>query len=162
MSPKKTFKEMTRDEQKKFKQRQILIEECIEKGAFNSRDELKRWMKQEFNLDLPIAEISTEYTLTENQMKLFYIWLKHFTGRGPRPKVHRARARISNAQLYRINELKETLGWSASELARFTKHTLRKKKLIASLFKHEATKLITGMERILAEQPFKKTGAINE
>ena len=135
--------------------RQILINEAIEKGSFNSRDHLKQWMKSEFGLNQPVEEISTEHTLTDNQMRLFYKWLLHFTGRGKRPVVKRASSLVTKKQLWRINELTKALQWSNKRLSDFIVQQCQTRKLPGNLFKTEATKIITGMERILAELPVK-------
>jgi len=150
---------MTKEEikEKQRRQRQAMIEEAISMGVFDDRDHFKSWMKDEFGLKIPVSKISTEHTLTPKQTKLMFIWLKHFTGRGKKPRVHRAKARITNGQLRRIPELKNQLEWDKSRLADFVKQQTGKRKLIPSLFKHEATKVITGMERILAEQPYTKS-----
>jgi len=150
------FQTLTAEEQKKFRQRQAMIEECIDLGVFDDRDHFKSWMKDEFQLDIPVSQISTEYTLNEKQKRLLYIWLRYFTGKGPKPKVHRARARATNRQLYKMDELQGRLGWSRETLGNFIARETGKKKIPGSLFKTEATKVITGMERILAEQPFKR------
>ena len=135
--------------------RQILINEAIEKGSFNNRSHVKQWMKSEFNISLPVEEISTEYTLTDNQMRLMYKWLLHFTGRGKRPVVKRASSLVTKKQLWRINELTKALQWSNKRLSDFIVQQCQTRKLPGNLFKTEATKIITGMERILAELPFK-------
>lgn len=152
---KTAFKDLSPREQKEFKQRQILIEEAIEKGSFDSRREVKAWMKDYFKLDIPLEEVSTEYSLTDKQKKLFYMWLLYFTGRGKRPHTHKATAKISDPQLKRIYELQDQLGWTLSGLLGFVAKQINKKKTVPALWKYEATKVITGMERILAEQPFK-------
>lgn len=149
------FSQLTNQEQKEFKQRQVLIEEAIEKGSFENRDKVKAWMKDFFNLKQPVSEISTEYTLTANQKKLFYRWLLHFTGKGPRPHTSKPKARISDRQLYRIEELRDELGWELKHLYGFVKRQVGSNKMVSGLWKYQATKVITGMERILAEQPFK-------
>ncbi|HAH52543.1 MAG TPA: hypothetical protein DCL80_15320 [Balneola sp.] len=145
------------NKEKQRRQRQAMIEETISLGVFDDRDHFKAWMKDEFKLDLPVDKISTEYTLSPKQTKLLFIWLKYFTGRGQKPRVHRAKARISNGQLKKIPELQKELTWSDSRLADFVQQQTGKRKLIPSLFKAEATKVITGMERILAEQPYTKS-----
>lgn len=145
------------NKEKQRRQRQAMIEETISLGVFDDRDHFKAWMKDEFKLDLPVDKISTEYTLSPKQTKLLFIWLKYFTGRGQKPRVHRAKARITNGQLRRIPELQKELNWTDAGLANFTEKQTGKRKLIPSLFKAEATKVITGMERILAEQSFKKS-----
>lgn len=149
------FDQLTKEEQKQFKQRQVLIEEAIQKGSFRNRQELKAWMKDFFSLKQPVEEISTEHTLTENQKKLFYMWLLYFTGKGKRPHTFKAKALVSDQQLHRINELKRDLGWDSQNVTRFIIRQTGKQKMATSLWKYEATKVITGMERILAEQPFK-------
>lgn len=149
------FRDLSPRERKEFKQRQVLIGEAIEKGSFNSRKEVKAWLKDTFNLSEPLEEVSTEYSLTKKQKSLFYIWLLYFTGKGPRPHTHKPKARISDKQLHKIKELWWQLGWSDEDLYEFVKKQVGKKKMIAGLWKNEATKVITGMERILAEQPFK-------
>lgn len=152
------FKDMTPQQQRQFKQRQVLIQEAIDKGSFRDRKDVKAWLKDFFNLSGPVSDISTEYSLTEKQSKLFYMWLLHFTGKGPRPHTSKPRAKISTKQLHRIDQLQDQLGWDSGELTGFVKHQTGKRKLVPSLWKYEATKLITGMERILAEQPFKAKG----
>lgn len=149
---KKSFREMTTKEQRRFKARQAMIEEAIEKGSFDDRDDLKAWMKREFRIDLPVEEISTEYTLTEKQMKLFYIWLKHFTGKGPRPRHSRPKGKITERQLFRIGELQKELGWIDYKLEKFIERQTGSAQMEADLFKNEATKIITGMEQILADK----------
>lgn len=133
-----------------------MIEEGIHLGAFDNRDHVKSWMKAEFKLKEPVSEISTEYTLNDNQMKLWFVWLKYFTGRGPKPRVHRSRSRVGGRQLWRINKLREVLGWNQSELANFIERQTGKRKLPQSLTANEASTIITGMDRILAEMPFKR------
>ena len=135
--------------------RQILINQAIDLGAFDNREHFKMWMKKEFGLEQPVSKISTEHTLTDNQMRLMYRWLLYFTGRGPKPEIRTASRRVSKKQLWRINQLQQALGWEPSRLADFIQHQLGDRKLPGSLFKDEATKLITGMDRILAEAPFK-------
>lgn len=138
------------------KQRQAMIENAIQLGAFDNRRHFKSWMKQEFRINKPVEEISTEYTLGDNQMKLLYIWLKYFTGRGPKPTQHRARSRAGNRRLWRIKELRKVLGWTESNLADFIERQTGKRKLPQSLTASEASDVISGMDRIRAEQPFKR------
>lgn len=143
------------------RQRQAMIEDAIRLGAFDDRRHVKSWMKAEFKLKEPVEEISTEYTLNDNQMKLFYIWLRYFTGRGKKPRVHRSRSRAGGRRLWRINELCKALGWSQSTLADFIARQIGKRKLPASLTASEASTVISGMDRILAEQPFKSQRELN-
>jgi AraC-like DNA-binding protein len=147
---------MTKKEAKQFRQRQAMITEVIEQGQFDDRDHFKAWMKSAFALKQPLAEISTEYSLNEKQKKLLFVWLKYFTGRGPKPRTHRAKQRITNGQLTRIDELAVLLGMNPSALADFVQRQTGKRKLVPSLFKGEATKVITGLERIWNEQPYKE------
>lgn len=135
--------------------RQILINQAIDLGAFDDRYHFKMWMKGEFGLSEPVEEISTEHTLNDNQMRLMYRWLLYFTGRGKRPEIYRANERVTKSQLWRIRELRKALNWDNSRLADFIDHQLGKRKLPTTLFKNEASKVITGMDRILAELPFK-------
>jgi len=151
------FSQLTEQEQKEFKRRQLLINEAIDKGSFTSRKEVKAWLKDTFKLSKPLDEVSTEYSLTKKQKSLFYIWLLHFTGKGPRPHTYKPKSRITDQQLHRIKELWEQLGWNDQDLYKFVKRQVGKQKIVTGLWKNEATKVITGMERILAEQPFKLT-----
>lgn len=134
--------------------RQILINQAIDLGAFDNRYHFKQWMKKEFGLPARVEEISTEHTLTDNQMRLMYRWLLYFTGRGEKPEIRTASRRVSRKQLWRLNQLMKALGWDKSRLADFIAHQLGTRKLPGSLFKDEATTIITGMDRILAEAPF--------
>jgi hypothetical protein len=88
-------------------------------------------------------------------MRLLYRWLLHFNGRGERPVIHRASGLVSTRQLWRINELTKALAWSSERLSDFVVQQCQARKMPGSLRKSEATKIITGMERILAELPFK-------
>lgn len=141
--------------EKQRRQRQAMIEETIKLGVFDDRDHFKTWMKDEFKLSQPVSEISTEYTLNMKQTKLLFVWLKYFTGRGPKPRVNRAKPRITDRQIFRIQELQDVMKMTPSSLADFIHRQTGKRKLIGSLFKEEATKVITGLERILSEQPTK-------
>lgn len=143
------------------KQRQAMIEEAIDLGAFDHRRHFKSWMKAEFKLKQPVDEISTEYTLNDKQMKLLFIWLRYFTGRGPKPRIHEARSRAGGRRLWRMNQLRKALGWSESTLANFIERQIGKRKLPGSLTGREASDVLTGMDRILAEQPFKPKPEIN-
>jgi len=70
---------------RRLRQRQVMIERAIELGAFDDREHVKRWLKEEFGLKEPVEDISTEYSLSEDQKKLFYIWLRFFKGHGAKP-----------------------------------------------------------------------------
>lgn len=137
-------------------QRQIMIKEAIRLGAFDNRKQVKDWMKTELHLDEPLSEVSTEYSLTDNQLKLWYIWLRYFTGQGSMPRRHVARSKAGPRRLYRIEKLKEVLGWSDANLVGFIERQTGKPKMPQSLYSNEASKVITGMDKILAEQPFKR------
>lgn len=136
-------------------QRQAMISEAIDLGAFDNRRHVKSWLKTEFKLTEPVDEVSTEYSLTDDQLRLWFIWLRYFTGRGKKPRIHQARSRAGSRRLWRINELRKALGWSQSTLADFIARQIGKRKLPTSLTATEASTVITGMDRILAEQPFK-------
>lgn len=140
--------------EKQRRQRQAMIQETINLGAFDDRNHFKAWMKSTFDLKQPVEEISTEYSLTEKQKKLLYVWLRFFTGRGQKPNTHRSSSRISNKQLHKIDELFTALGYPPSAQADFIERQLGKRKLTTSLFKNEATKVITGLERIYNEHKF--------
>lgn len=138
------------------RQRQAMISRAIELGSFDSREQVKSWLKTEFHLDEPLKEVSTEYSLTDGQLKLFYIWLRYFTGQGKKPKRHVARSRAGGRRLWRIDQLKQALGWSDRDLAKFIERQTGKFKMPQSLYGNEASKVITGMDRILNELPFKR------
>lgn len=139
---------------KQRRQRQAMIEEAITLGAFDDRDHFKAWMKSTFNFNKPVDEISTEYSLNDKQKKLLYVWLRFFTGRGQKPKTQRSSSRVTNRQLHKIDELFTVLGFPPSAQADFIQRQTGKRKLVSSLFKSEATKVITGLERIYNEQKF--------
>jgi hypothetical protein len=136
------------------RQRQAMIEEAIDMGSFDDRHHFKAWMKKEFGLKLPVEEISTEYSLTPKQKNLLYVWLRYFTGRGQKPNTHRSSSRLSNKQLHRLDELFTLLGYSPDAQVDFIQRQTGKRKLGTALFKDEATKVITGLERIFNEQKY--------
>jgi hypothetical protein len=139
---------------KQLRQRQAMIEEAIKLGAFDDRDHFKAWMKTEFGLQQPVEAISTEYSLTPKQKNLLYVWLRYFTGRGQKPSTHRSSSRLSNKQLHRMDELFTLLGYSPDAQVDFIQRQTGKRKLGTTLFKDEATKVITGLERIFNEQKY--------
>ncbi len=141
--------------EKQRRQRQAMIEECIKLGIWEDRDDVKRWIKKEFRLDLPVEDISTEYTLSEKQTRLFYMWLKHFLGQGPKPNINRDNTKVTGAQQLRIAELQVAVGYNPTQLADFIQRQTGKRKIASVLFKDEATMVITGLEQILKEtQPY--------
>ncbi|HCD53426.1 MAG TPA: hypothetical protein DEQ34_13335 [Balneolaceae bacterium] len=137
--------------------RQALISQSIELGVFDDRDAVKAWIHDYFGLKCPLKEVSTEYSLTEGQKKLFYHWLLHFTGRGPKPQTHRATARITRSQMWKIGKLQEQLRMDPAGLNHFIERQIGKRKLVTSLWKNEATKVITGLERLASERIFNQT-----
>lgn len=127
---------------KKRQQRWVLIRGAIDLGVWEDEDDFRNWLYAEFGT-------TKTSKLSEAQTKTLYIYLKYYNGMSGEPKFGASQPwRVSNKQIWLIEELKQVLEWSDDNLVEFIQRQLGVITFPRALSKVAANKVITGMEKI--------------
>ncbi len=118
-----------------------MINECIKRGVWADESAFREWMMETFNQE------STSLKPTDDS--LLMAWLYFHTGRTNVRPSGRPSWLSSNLQINKIKELAGMLDWNLSTLNQWIEKQLHKPFLLESLSKDQATRLITGLSKLV-------------
>lgn len=121
-----------------------MIHECIRMGIWADVPDFREWMLATFGQQSTQLKNASDKTL-------FTQWLHYYTKRSTRKPSGRPSFLISPKQIWVIeNRYLPQLGWSKNTLHAWIEKQLGKPFLIEAIKKSDATKLMTGMERLIS------------
>jgi hypothetical protein len=120
--------------------RWALVNACYKNGRFQDEEDFRDWLEQTFCTRKTSA-------LSVYQTKILYLWLKHFVDGTPAPQ-YRDDWRITEKQQFRIQQVCDLNRITPAQLNGFIKRQTGSPKLVAALSKTEASKVITGLEKM--------------
>lgn len=133
---------MSTAKQRHNAQKWALINECIKKGVWADQKEFREWMVETFKQESTVLKPSDD--------SLLLSWLMFLTKRSTNRPSGRPSWMISEAQITKVNTLASELGWNAGSLADWISKQLHKPYLLEAISKEQATRLITGLQRLIS------------
>lgn len=133
---------MSTNRQKQNARKWALINECIKKGVWEDQKAFREWMVETFKQKSTVLKPSDDALLLD--------WLLYHTNRTNVKPSGRPSWMISPAQVKKVQDLAAELGWNPATLTDWILKQLHKPYLLESISKDQATRLITGLQRLIS------------
>jgi hypothetical protein len=127
-----------------------MINECYKLGIWSGEPEFRQWLDESFGN-------SSTKKLNATDVDLLFKHLRFYTGRTTNRPTGRPSFLITDKQLAYLRGLMKKLNWSDGDLCHWIEKQLGTPYLPESIRKKDATRLLTGIERLINFNQTKRT-----